>query len=290
MVLGLMAGLAVGAAAGGLLGGSEPARQAITNELNTETLVQNTTNIMQTNTSETVAQSTNIQTLKVVLSNIKGCKFYATQEIDAETVAQADISTQTAADLATSATTHLTNELDSSLESDEGFMSMPSSDQADIRNSINNQITQITERTFKLDNLNKIMTESTNIQDATLTIDGYDCTVAGEIVIDQKIMSRVIAAASVSQILEAIMNDSTIQEAASRATSSSEQTSQGAGEALADVFEGIGAGLFGPMIAAAGAPALASSASSSILCCCLVLFMMMGAMSPAGQGAISKYA
>ena len=290
MVLGLVAGLAVGAAAGGLLGGSEPARQAITNELNTETLVQNTTNIMQTNTSETVAQSTNIQTLKVVLSNIKGCKFYATQEIDAETVAQAEISTQTAADLATSATTHLTNELDSSLESDEGFMSMPSSDQADIRNTINNQITQITERTFKLDNLNKIMTESTNIQDATLTIDGYDCTVAGEIVIDQKIMSRVIAAASVSQILEAIMNDSTIQEAASKATSSSEQSSQGAGEAFADVFESIGAGLFGPMIAAAGAPALASSASSSILCCCLVLFMMMGAMSPAGQGAISKYA
>lgn len=290
MVLGLVAGLAVGAAAGGLLGGSEPARQAITNELNTETLVQNTTNIMQTNTSETVAQSTNIQTLKVVLSNIKGCKFYATQEIDAETVAQAEISTQTAADLATSATTHLTNELDSSLESDEGFMSMPSSDQADIRNTINNQITQITERTFKLDNLNKIMTESTNIQDATLTIDGYDCTVAGEIVIDQKIMSRVIAAASVSQILEAIMNDSTIQEAASKATSSSEQSSQGAGEALADVFESIGAGLFGPMIAAAGAPVVASSASSSILCCCLVLFMLMGAMSPAGQGAISKYA
>jgi hypothetical protein len=169
-------------------------------------------------------------------------------------------------------------------------MSMPSSDQADIRNTINNQITQITERTFKLDNLNKIMTESTNIQDATLTIDGYDCTVAGEIVIDQKIMSRVIAAASVSQILEAIMNDSTIQEAASKATSSSEQSSQGAGEALADVFEGIGAGLFGPMIAAAGAPVVASSASSSILCCCLVLFMLMGAMSPAGQGAISKYA
>ena len=75
MVLGLMAGLAVGAAAGGLLGGSEPARQAITNELNTETLVQNTTNIMQTNTSETVAQSTNIQTLKVVLSNIKAVSY-----------------------------------------------------------------------------------------------------------------------------------------------------------------------------------------------------------------------
>lgn len=33
-----------------------------------------------------------------------------------------------------------------------------------------------------------------------------------------------------------------------------------------------------------------SFASSSILCCCLVLFMMMGAMSPAGQGAISKCA
>lgn len=241
---------------------------------------------MTTNKASANASGANIQNLKVILRNIKGCDVKTNQtiksnvsastEIDAEMAE--DIQNDIAAELAAQAATQLENT--SQLGSELSALVSGKSNQ-NIKNDVKQLVETNIRNTIKNINISETVTESVNIQGKELMLDGVDCTEGGQLDFSQDITSKLAATAVTKAVTESLAKNTVVAALAATVDNESKQSRGGIAEVLDSIFGGI-ADMLG-----ASTEVIAMSVAAVVCCCCLLLVLLL---SPAGQSATTQFA
>lgn len=224
------------------------------------------------NTQETAASQANIQNLKVVMRNIRGCNSNFNQTINAETQSKSEFSATTTADIKNAITTEMKASADAALEKTTqlgDLSSLVSDSDQNISQTVNMEIENVVENTITTENLNKTVADQVSIQNGQLIIDGYDCREGGQIDWTQNITAKLSADAITGAVTKAISENKVLSTLAAEAGGG--VTSSGGG--FAQLVDSIGAAMSGPFM--------------YIAICVVVLIVgaVIFLLSPAGQNS-----
>lgn len=241
---------------------------------------------MTTNKASATASGANIQNLKVVLRNIKGCNYSQNQTISSDVAASSEIDAtmeetiqnDIAAELAAQAATQLENT--SQLGSELSALVSGETNQ-DIRNEINQLVETNIRNTITNINISQTVSESVNIQGGDLIIDGYDCSEGGQIDVSQDITAKVAAEAVTRTVTESLAQNKVVAALAAAVENEAKQSRGGFAEVLDSIFGGV-ADVFG-----ASSQMIAFSVAAVVCICCFLLIFLL---SPAGQSSSSALA
>ena len=258
-------------------GGSQKINQTFDMSALNQSIYEQTT--INENTS--TASQANIQTMEIHLKNIVGCTTNVTQNIDAQVSSSSELDvTQT-----TAIKNAITTEMQAAVQAQVDKVTEAGNFQFGDKQNVNQEVTlavqNIIENTIVTENINAAVAEQVSIQDGVYTIDGYDCTLGGEINYNQNIKAQAIANVITKSLVDAIAESDVLNQLQAAADAAAATENKG----LADIITSFFEGLTGPMQYAMIA---------SVVCCCMVvvLAVVMG-LSPAGQkgmGNMSKAA
>ena len=251
------------------MGNKPSSRQEAENTFNTSVLTKNITNQLSSTSQKVSATSVGIQDMEVVIGELDNCDFTGGQKISSKVVSTGSISEDTTNDLKTSTSTDLTNSATAKLEQSSGFLSMPADQQQTVKQTVNNSIQSITERTFSKEKLQEISSSAVLVQDMKVTI--LRCR-NGKINLSQDLVSEVVAEAIVDDIMKNIMEDENLNKIANSLATEAKQENKGIFESLASMN-----GAF-----------LGSSIALTICCVIILVVIMKVALSPAGQKALEQ--
>ena len=225
------------------------------------------------NENNSVASQANIQTMKIDMRNIVGCVTNIVQNIDATASSSSELNnTQTSA-IKNAITTEMTAAVQAQVDKVTEAGNFQFGDKQNVNQEITLAIENIITNTIVRENINNAVSEQVSINDGVYTIDGYDCTISGEINYTQDITAQVVATLVTKNLTDAIASSDILNQLQAAADAAAKTENKG----LADIITSFFEGLTGPMKYAMIA---------SVVCCCLliVLLIVMG-MSPAGQNA-----
>jgi len=221
------------------------------------------------NVSESAASQANVQSLKVVLRNVKGCSANFGQKIDATTQSTSVLT----ATLTTEIKNAITNELQASasaaVEKATEMGNLQFGDDQNVNQEVTLAIENVIENSITTENMNKAIADQVSIQDGELIVDGYDCREGGDIVWTQDIVAKLSAEVITTIIADSIASSDVLNRlhAAASGNASSENTG------LADLVGTFFEGMFGPIKWIA------------LVCVVLCFGLLIWSMSGAGQSA-----
>jgi len=224
------------------------------------------------NTQETAASQANIQNMRVVMRNVRGCTTNLNQTIDAETQSSSEFSAETITEIKNAITTEMKASADAAMERSTqlgDLSSLLSDSDQNIQQTVNMEIENIVENTITTENVNKTIAEQVSIQNGQLIIDGYDCREGGQIDFSQNITAKLAADAVTGAITKAASENKVL--AALAADASGSTSSKGGG--FAELVDSIGAALSGPFMYIA------------ICVVVMIIAALIFLLSPAGQNS-----
>jgi hypothetical protein len=222
------------------------------------------------NQQSLAARLDNRQTLKLKMDYIgSGCVATIGQTIDATSTVDSVMEPKTVAEAKTAVNNELSATAQAALEKSTEFGNMQFGDKQNVRQRIDLEVQNVVENTFTTENINKVVSDQVNVQDADLEI-GY-CD--GTLNFNQDIVAQLAASAITKSLASAIADNDVLNALSSDAGASAKTENKG----FADLIDSIGEAFSGPFKYAIIA---------SVVCVCLivVLLVVMG-LSPAGQSA-----
>ena len=219
--------------------------------------------------------------MKIDMRNIVGCTTNIVQNIDATASSSSELNnTQTTA-IKNAITTEMTAAVQAQVEKVTEAGNFQFGDKQNVNQEVTLAVQNIISNSIVTETINKALAEQVSIQEGVYTIDGYDCTIAGEINYTQDITAQVVATLVTTSLSDAIASSDVLNKLQAAADAAALTENKGIADIIAKLFEG----LTGPMKYAMIA---------SVVCCCMVvvLAVVMG-LSPAGQkgmGNMSKAA
>ena len=247
--------------------------QKISQTFDMSTLNQSIYEQTTLNKNTSIATQANINTMSLDLRNIVGCVTNVVQNIDATASASSTLNnTQTTA-IKNAITTEMTAAVQAQVDKVTEAGNFQFGDKQNVSQELTLAIENIIENTIVTENINDAIAEQVSINDGVYTIDGYDCTVAGEINFTQDITAQVVANIVTNNLSDAIAESDILNQLQAAADATATTENKGIADIIGTFFEG----LTGPMKYAMIA---------SVVCCCMivVLVVVMG-LSPAGQNA-----
>ena len=250
-------------------GGSQTIDQTFDMSTINQSIYEQTT--LNKNTS--VASQANINTMKIDMRNIVGCTTNIIQNIDATASSSSTLSTKQTTNIKNAITNDMQAAVQAQVDKVTEAGNFQFGDKQNVSQEITLAIQNIISNSIVTENINDAIAEQVSINDGVYTIDGYDCTVAGEINYTQDITAQVVATLVTKNLTDAIASSDILNKLQAAADAAAKTENKG----LADIITSFFEGLTGPMKYAMIA---------SVVCCCLliVLLIVMG-MSPAGQNA-----
>ena len=258
-------------------GGNQKISQTFDMSAINQSIYQQTT----LNQNSSIASQANINTMNLDMRNIVGCTTNVLQNIDATASSSSTLNnTQT-----TAIKNAITTEMQAAVKEQVDKVTEAGNFQFGDKQSVNQEVTlavqNIIENTIVTENINAAVAEQVSINDGVYTIDGYDCTISGEINYTQDITAQVVATVVTTNLTDAIAQSDVLNQLQAAADAATKTENKG----IADIINSIFEGLTGWM---------KYIAIASVVCCCMVvvLAVVMG-LSPAGQkgmGNMSKAA
>jgi len=258
-------------------GGNQKISQTFDMSAINQSIYQQTT----LNQNSSIASQANINTMNLDMRNIVGCTTNVLQNIDATASSSSTLNnTQT-----TAIKNAITTEMQAAVQAQVDKVTEAGNFQFGDKQSVNQEVTlavqNIIENTIVTENINAAVAEQVSINDGVYTIDGYDCTISGEINYTQDITAQVVATVVTTNLTDAIAQSDVLNQLQAAADAAAKTENKG----IADIINSIFEGLTGWM---------KYIAIASVVCCCMVVILavVMG-LSPAGQkgmGNMSKAA
>ena len=250
-------------------GGNQKISQTFDMSAINQSIYQQTT----LNQNSSIASQANINTMNLDMRNIVGCTTNVLQNIDATASSSSTLNnTQT-----TAIKNAITTEMQAAVKAQIDKVTEAGNFQFGDKQSVNQEVTlavqNIIENTIVTENINAAVAEQVSINDGVYTIDGYDCTISGEINYTQDITAQVVATVVTTNLTDAIAESDILNQLQAAADAAAKTENKG----IADIINSIFEGLTGWM---------KYIAIASVVCCCMVvvLAVVMG-LSPAGQNA-----
>lgn len=260
----------------GLLGTGCDAKQAIKKVFNLDAISKNVFESSSKNSQKVNATSGAVASLEIEIENMNpGCPLNVAQSITAKTVSDATQVVENIATMTTDVTNDITNSADDALKSTSGFLSLKPGAKQDFSAELNKSITNIVERTFKMENLQQVSAASIKVAKGKISI--VNCN--APIDIKQDIVASTISTAVMESLLDAFVNDATLNEVINKLDVEGEQEDSGIFESFGELFQ-----------RAFGGSAKWVWIGLSIALCILFIVIMRVALSPGGQQAMASAA
>ncbi len=250
-------------------GGSQKINQTFDMSTLNQSVYEQTT--INQNTS--IATQANINTMNINMRNIVGCTTNIVQNIDATASSSSELNnTQTTA-IKNAITTEMTAAVQAQVDKVTEAGNFQFGDKQNVNQEVTLAVQNIISNSIVTETINKALAEQVSIQEGVYTIDGYDCTIAGEINYTQDITAQVVATLVTDNLTDAIASSDILNQLQAAADAAALTENKGIADIIAKLFEGLKGPMKYAMIA-------------SVVCCCMVvvLAVVMGP-SPAGQNA-----
>jgi len=250
-------------------GGSQSINQTFDmSAINTSVYEQTTIN---KNTS--MAAQANIQNMEIHMKNIVACTTNVTQTVNATASASSELTDDQTTAIKNAITTEMQAAVKAQLEKVTEAGNFQFGDKQNMSQSLKLAIENTVKNSIVKENINKAVADQVTIQDGVYTIDGYDCTLGGEINYTQDITAQVVANIVTKNLTDTIASTEVFNQLQAAADAAGKTENKG----IADIIDSIGEMLAGPLKWIA------------LACVCCVCVLVIGAvvmgMSPAGQNA-----
>jgi hypothetical protein len=225
------------------------------------------------NKNTSLASQANVNTLRVNMRNIVGCTTNLVQSIDATASSSSELNNEQTTAIKNAITTEMTAAVQAQIEKVTEAGNFQFGDKQNVNQSITLAIENIVENTIVTENINDAVAEQVSINDGEFNLDGYDCTLSGEINYTQDITAQLIASVVTKNLTDAIASSDILNQLQAAADAAQATENKG----IADIVKAIGEAFTGW---------LKYAAIACVVCCCaiVVLAVVMG-LSPAGQKA-----
>lgn len=245
--------------------------QSIEQTFNMETLNKSIFTQITTNQQSLSASMNNQQKVEVIIGEMgPKCKVNVGQKIDATSKSSAVMSPTTIAETKDTVQTELEASAQAALEKTTEAGNFQFGDDQDVSQTINQEITNIVEKTFETNNLNEVISQMVNIQEGKLQI--QKCN--GKIDFTQDIVADLMAEAITESLTSAISDNETLSKLSADAGATAKTENKG----IADIVGSLTGWLM------------------YLAICCVACVLILGvagvaiALSPAGQKGVSAAA
>ena len=225
------------------------------------------------NSNSSMAAQANIQNMQVDMRNIVGCTATFGQTVNASASASSELTDDQTTAIKNAITTEMQAAVKAQLEKVTEAGNFQFGDKQNMSQSLKLAIENTVKNSIVTENINKAVADQVTIQDGVYTIDGYDCTLGGEINYTQDITAQVVANIVTKNLSDSIATTEVFNQLQAAADAAGKTENKG----IADIIDSIFEGLAGP---------LKWIALACVMCVCvLVIGAVVMGMSPAGQNA-----
>lgn len=244
--------------------------QTIEQTFNLEAINKTIFNQIVSNQQSLAARLDNRQTLNLNMGYIgTGCTANIGQSIDATSVVDSVMEVDTVAEAKSAVNNELSATAQAALEKTTEFGNMQFGDKQNIRQQVNLAVENVVENTFKMENINKVVSDQVNVQEANLNI-GY-CD--GTLNFQQDIVAQLAATAITKSLASAIADNAILNTLTGSAGATGKTENTGLADIIGTFFEGI------------TGPAKYAMIASVVCCFLLIILLVVMGLSPAGQSA-----
>jgi len=250
-------------------GGSQTINQTFDMSALNKSIYEQTT----INSNSSMAAQANIQSMQIDLRNIVACTTNISQTVNASASASSTLENDQTTAIKNAITTEMQAAVQAQVDKVTEAGNFQFGDKQNVNQNVILAVQNVIENSIVTENINEAVAEQVTIQDGVYTIDGYDCTLGGEINYSQDITAQVVANIVTKNLTDSIAQSDVLNQLQAAADAATKTENKG----LADIITSFFEGLTGPMKYAMIA---------SVVCCCMVvvLAVVMG-LSPAGQNA-----
>ena len=250
-------------------GGSQTINQTFDMSALNKSIYEQTT----INSNSSMAAQANIQSMQIDLRNIVACTTNISQTVNASASASSTLDNDQTTAIKNAITTEMQAAVQAQVDKVTEAGNFQFGDKQNVNQNVILAVQNVIENSIVTENINEAVAEQVTIQDGVYTIDGYDCTLGGEINYSQDITAQVVANIVTKNLTDSIAQSDVLNQLQAAADAAARTENKG----LADIITSFFEGLTGPMKYAMIA---------SVVCCCMVvvLAVVMG-LSPAGQNA-----
>jgi len=225
------------------------------------------------NSNSSMAAQANIQSMQIDLRNIVACTTNISQTVNASASASSTLDNEQTTAIKNAITTEMQAAVQAQIDKVTEAGNFQFGDKQNVNQEVTLAVQNVIENSIVTENINEAVAEQVTIQDGVYTIDGYDCTLGGEINYSQDITAQVVANIVTKNLTDSIAQSDVLNQLQAAADAATKTENKG----IADIINSIFEGLTGWM---------KYIAIASVVCCCMVVILavVMG-LSPAGQNA-----
>ena len=253
-------------------GGSQTINQAFDLSAINQSIYEQTT----TNKSTSLASQTNIQSMDIILRNVRGCTATFKQGINAEASSSSTLTNTQATEIKNAITSEMNAAVGAQIEKATEAGNFQFGDKQNVNQEVKLEIQNIIDNSVVIENINDAIAEQMSIQDKLITIDGYDCTEGGSINFEQDITAQLVADLVTTNFVDAISSSDLMNQLDAAADGDLKSENKGLAQFITAFFEGF------------TGPAKYAIIACLICCCLLVIAMVAIGLSPAGQSAAAN--
>jgi len=250
--------------------------QTINQTFNMSAINQSIYNQITKNKSESLASQAQIQTMRVVMKNVRGCTANFNQTINASASSSSRLENQQTTEIKNAITNEMQAAVGAQIEKATEAGNFQFGDKQNVNQEVSLEIKNIIENTITTENINSAIAEQVSIQQGDLIIDGYDCRESGEINFTQDVTAQVAASVVTKNLTDAIASSEILNQLSAAADAAQKSENKGIADIVGTLFEGL------------TGPAKYAIVASVVCCCLLVVVMLVLGMSPSGQKAMNK--
>jgi len=250
--------------------------QTINQTFNMSAINQSIYNQITKNKSESLASQAQIQTMRVVMKNVRGCTTNFNQTINASASSSSRLENQQTTEIKNAITNEMQAAVGAQIEKATEAGNFQFGDKQNVNQEVSLEIKNIIENTITTENINSAIAEQVSIQQGDLIIDGYDCRESGEINFTQDVTAQVAASVVTKNLTDAIASSEILNQLSAAADAAQKSENKGIADIVGTLFEGL------------TGPAKYAIVASVVCCCLLVVVMLVLGMSPSGQKAMNK--
>ncbi len=223
------------------------------------------------NSNSSMAAQANIQSMQIDLRNIVACTTNISQTVNASASASSTLDNEQTTAIKNAITTEMQAAVQAQIDKVTEAGNFQFGDKQNVNQEVTLAVQNVIENSIVTENINEAVAEQVTIQDGVYTIDGYDCTLGGEINYSQDITAQVVANIVTKNLTDSIAQSDVLNQLQAAADAATKTENKG----IADIINSIFEGLTGWM---------KYIAIASVVCCCMVVILavVMG-LSPAGQ-------
>lgn len=250
-------------------GGSQTINQTFDMSAINKSIYEQTT----INSNSSMAAQANIQSMQIDLRNIVACTTNISQTVNASASASSTLENDQTTAIKNAITTDMQAAVQAQVDKVTEAGNFQFGDKQNVNQSLTLAVENIISNSIITENINNAVAEQVTIQDGVYTIDGYDCTLGGEINYSQDITAQVVANIVTKNLSDAIAESDVLNDLQAAADAAAKTENKG----IADIIDSIGEMLAGP---------LKWIALACVMCVCvLVIGAVVMGLSPAGQNA-----